>query len=92
MGFVLIFEDGFLCSMALGLSMGSHGSVRASLPYGLLYHTTSFLSSHIILALQDDPGPRQCGYLLQFPGARKHAIGLCGGFCCKVPRLIGTLG
>lgn len=45
MGIVLISEDGFLCSMALGLSGGSPGNVRASLLYGLLYHTTVFLSS-----------------------------------------------
>lgn len=57
MGFVLISEDGFICSMALGLSVRALGSVRASLFCGLLYHTPLFFLSHVILALQDDPGP-----------------------------------
>lgn len=56
MGFVLVSEDGFLCSLAW-TQCGLPWRVRAVLLSDLLYHTASFLSTHVILALQDDAGP-----------------------------------
>lgn len=81
-----------MCGVALGLSVCSPGSGRASLLYGFLYHTIEFFSNLVILALLDYQGHYHCGYLLQFPGARKDETGLCGCPHSKVPCLVGTLG